>query len=74
MSVTTSRVNKVKLFRIPKNYNQNALILIVVTEAKARSIALTHPQKETKQKETKIYDVWTKKILLHPWGVTNLNN
>ena len=66
MSVTTSRVNKVKLFRIPKNYNQNALILIVVTEAKARSIELTHPQKETKQKETKIYDVWTKKILLHP--------
>ena len=63
-------VNKVKSLRIPKNHNQNALILIVVTEAKARSIALTRPQTEIKQRDSKIYVVLREKIPLYQ-GVCN---
>ena len=47
---------------------------MVVIEAEARSIKLTHPQTEIKQRDTKIYVVRREEIPQHPRVATNLNN
>ena len=47
---------------------------IVVAEAKKRSITLTHPQTEIKQRNTKLYVVRREEILLYPQVVVNHYN